>query len=276
MRWWAIGAVLLGVGLLGTAARAAPIAVARLAPAQTSSVAPGDPRLATPPPSANPPGDRRRVVPPAARTGGESRAVTSSSAWGQPPAPLPSAPPPPGSPAPGAAPNVAFRLQGGLTSGVLGSTGAGVAFVGVARWSWFQAEVGGRYHTPRDRFFFDLAGSSARVGLFEIDGRGCAVLDKGKLESPFCVGLSGGRWSADPNPGTAANPTSQLWVGAHVLLSVSYELDPHLALWAGGQGTISIVRPELRLDPELFPDAPALTPGQYGVALEAGIEVRLW
>lgn len=197
---------------------------------------------------------------------------TSSSAWNQPPPPAPV--PPPYAPATTLAPHVDLRLQGGLTGGVLVGTGGGVGITAVARWTRFQAEIGGRYHLPRTAFFPDLQGLSAKLSLFEIEGRGCYAIDRGALRIPLCLGLAGGRWAADPTAGTPATSSAQLWVGAHVLMSATYELASHLSIWGGIEGVVSLVRPSVVADPERFPNAPALRPSRLGTALELGVQVR--
>lgn len=202
---------------------------------------------------------------------GAAMTETSSGAFAPP------APPPPAplvAPASSATPDIAFRLQGGLTTGVLEGQGAGFALTGAARWSSLSVEVGGRYRTPRDVAFPGGEGF-ARVSLFEIMGRGCWSLDLGRMALPLCLGASGGRLSVDPAEGTPANPSAGLWVGAHALVAARYRFTPQLSLWLGAEGTASALRPQASLDPERAPAGDPWRPGRFGLAVELGVELTV-
>jgi len=206
-----------------------------------------------------------------------ARVQTATAAWSTPPTPTPTPLPPLDQPRiRGVRADIGFRLQGGLTAGVLVTSGASVALTGVAIWRRFRAEIGGRYRLPRAAPFPKTSGIAARLSIFELEGRGCGVLNFGRLTTPMCLGLSAGRWSADPVGNTPASPTAELFVGTHILMSARYEVDPHLALWVGAQGTIGLVMPQIRLDEEFTTAVDPLTPRRFGTALEIGVEVKLF
>lgn len=250
--WWT--AVMLGAMSAGATAEASPPPLGLYAVTQSSSVA----------------------VPAAP---GSGPVLTGTTAWNSPPAPAPTPTPLPplgGSTTQGVGADIAFRMQAGLTGGVLIKSGASVALTAAAIWQSFRVELGGRYHAPRVGKFPSAFGFAARLSIFELDLRGCgSVIRAGRLTVPLCGGLGAGRWSADPTFNTPADPLAKLWVGAHLLMAARYEVDTHVALWAGAEGNVGLVRPELRLDEDFYPGAAPLRARRYGTAIELGVEVKL-
>ncbi len=211
-------------------------------------------------------------------TGPNGGTLTGTTAWNTPPATIPASAAPVPTPlatpsSAGLAVDTAFRMQAGWSGGLLVEAGPSLALTAAAMRGRLRAEVGGRYHAPRTVAIptFTL-GSFARLSLFELDIRGCLVLDPGPIEIPLCLGVSSGRWKADPVGVGSADPTADTWVGGHVLFSGRYEVDSNLAFWAGAQGTMSIVQPHLGT--RMNPDVVLLQAGRYASALEAGVEVK--
>jgi hypothetical protein len=187
--------------------------------------------------------------------------------------------------APGAAPrsgpstptargsDFALRIQGGLASGIPGGSGGGLALGGALRTDRYRLELLGRWRAPRTARFPTLSALGARVAMVEVGVRGCLELDFRTFQVPACVGAAGGRWNATTLPGTPYAVAAKPWAGAHVGLAVLYPLQDLVALFAGLQGDVSLLRPELALDPDL--GVTPLRPTRFGVLAEIGVEVRV-
>ncbi|MCA9549035.1 MAG: hypothetical protein KC933_03300 [Myxococcales bacterium] len=210
---------------------------------------------------------------------GQTQTATIAPAW----LPAEDLPPPRSAPAPTPPPTSSrlggsaftLRAQGGFASGVPGGSGGGLALVGgLMLQERVRVELSGRYRLPRTARFPTTAPYAASVSLTEVGIRGCLELDFRAFQVPACLGMSGGRWKANTLGGTPEADVAKLWVGANAGLALLWVLDEAVALFAGIQGDVSLVRPELALDPTL--GITPLRPTRFGTLAEAGVEVRFW
>lgn len=109
-----------------------------------------------------------------------------------------------------------------------------------------RAELTGTFWLPADAT--NLRGGSARtlVTLGSIQGRGCAVLRRRRVDFPVCGGVALGALRVDDIVESRV-VTHRFWAGLTAGAAVAWRFRPYAALWAGPEITVALRRPEVPL-----------------------------
>jgi len=154
-----------------------------------------------------------------------------------PPDPRPAPPPPPS-----AAPlRLALRLGGGFSGGALPAIGGELGLLlGLLGPRW-RVDLLARGLLPTRATSRVAPEVSARLGLWALGGRGCAVPRRARLEFPLCAGAELGQVLAR-SQGLAANGRAELlWAALTASPGLAWSPRPWFALVASAQLAVALV-----------------------------------
>lgn len=164
----------------------------------------------------------------------------------------------------------AFRLFGGVDSGVLpgasGGIGLGLALTGRL---WRVGIEGSRWF-PKSEFFDGEPGVGGVFDLWEAGVRGCFVPVFDTLEIPLCLGGEAGQLRAVGTGGTVNLTRQPVWGAVVIAPGVIWLPRPWIGLFGGFDGFINVARPEFTGE-----DRPVLhQPTSVTVRALVGVEMR--
>ena len=112
--------------------------------------------------------------------------------------------------------------------------------VGLLGERW-RVEFGGTYRAPTTEYRTDYPAVGARVRLWTVAARGCAVLRPSVLEIPLCGGLEAGQALAHGVGYDAAGPGRHPWLAAVVGPALVWSPRRSFALWLGVEFGVPLI-----------------------------------
>lgn len=164
-----------------------------------------------------------------------------------------------------------LRAEGVLTHNVVPKLGFGpIVTVGMLGPSW-RAELAAIYLAPRETFSDATRTAGAAIGSWAVRARGCGVPVWRQLEFPLCAGFEGGQLLARPlrmapTAGIRDRGFGMFSAGA----SIGYSPRPFIAVFAGVDAIVALVRPRSTIGTDLLH-----RPGAAGVRASVGLELRV-
>lgn len=135
------------------------------------------------------------------------------------------------------------RLAGGVEALGMPGVGAQAALAAGLRGHAWRVELVGMYRGPTRVVSAVDPGVGARVRLWTIGARGCGVLRLAAVvEVPLCVGVEAGQAIGDGLGYAGAQRDAIAWAAVTVGPALVWLLRPRLALWAGLDVALPVVR----------------------------------